>query len=113
LKPWEIIERRLIAAAEGDFVIALYNPASKARSARIHEAFGVLRSRKAAATPVAFARAIGREDERLTITTLSEAKLDLVDMSTLVIIGSSQTRLIPRDQKSPWLLTPRSYGDGR
>jgi precorrin-3B C17-methyltransferase len=113
LKPWEIIERRLIAAAEGDFVIALYNPASKARSARIHEAFGVLRSRKAAATPVAVARAIGREDERLTITTLSEAKLDLVDMSTLVIIGSSQTRLIPRDQKSPWLLTPRSYGDGR
>jgi precorrin-3B C17-methyltransferase / cobalt-factor III methyltransferase len=113
LKPWEIIERRLIAAAEGDFVIALYNPASKARPTRIHDAFGVLRARKAGTTPVSFARAIGREDERLTLTTLSEANPDLVDMSTLVIIGSSQTRFIQRDQGTPLMLTPRSYGEGR
>jgi precorrin-3B C17-methyltransferase len=113
LKPWKIIEQRLIAAAEGDFVIAIYNPASKSRPDRIHDAFGILRSRKAAATPVAFARAVGRPDERLTITTLGEADLGLVDMSTLVVIGSSETRLIPRHDAQPWLLTPRSYGEGR
>ncbi len=114
LKPWSIIERRLIAASDGDFVIALYNPASKARPKRIFEAFDILRSRKAAVTPVAFARAVGRPDERLTLTTLGDADLSLVDMSTLVLIGSSESRLIVRGgDRLPWLLTPRSYGAGR
>lgn len=111
LKPWSIIERRLIAASDGDFVIALYNPASKARPTRIFEAFDILRSRKAATTPVAFARAVGRPDERLTLATLADCDPGLVDMSTLVMIGSSESRLIERgDDKLPWLLTPRSYG---
>lgn len=113
LKPWAIIERRLIAAAEADFVIAIYNPASKARPARIHDAFGILRSRKATETPVALVRAVGRPDERITIATLGDADLGLVDMSTLVVIGSSETRLVPRAGGRPWLLTPRSYGGGR
>jgi precorrin-3B C17-methyltransferase len=113
LKPWSIIERRLVAAADGDFVIALYNPASKARPAQIHDAFDILRARKAAATPVAFARAVGRPDERITLTTLGEADPTIVDMSTLVLIGSSETRLIARDGKPPWLLSPRSYGAAR
>ncbi|MDB5653037.1 MAG: precorrin-3B C(17)-methyltransferase [Tardiphaga sp.] len=114
LKPWSIIERRLKAAADGDFVIALYNPASKARPTRIFEAFDILRSHKAATTPVAFARAVGRPDERLTLTTLADADLSLVDMSTLVMIGSSESRLIARgDDRLPWLLTPRSYGAAR
>jgi precorrin-3B C17-methyltransferase len=113
LKPWSIIERRLIAAAEGDFVIALYNPASRARPAQIHDAFGILRRRKTAATPVAFARAVGRPDEHITLTTLGEADPGIVDMSTLVLIGSSETRLIARDGKPPWLLSPRSYGAAR
>ncbi len=110
LKPWTIVERRLKAAAEGDFVIALYNPASKARPARIVEAFDLLRGVKRAATPVAFARAVGRADERLTATTLGAADLSLVDMATLVIVGSSETRFIARDGGRPWMLTPRSYG---
>ena len=109
LKPWDLVERRLKAAAEGDFVIALYNPASKARPRRIVEAFDLLRSLKSAATPVAFARAVGRTDERLTTTTLGAANLSLVDMATLVIVGSSETRLIARDGARPWMLTPRSY----
>ncbi len=109
LKPWDLVERRLKAAAEGDFVIALYNPASKARPRRIVEAFDLLRSLKSAATPVAFARAVGRADERLTTTTLGAANLSLVDMATLVIVGSSETRLIARDGARPWMLTPRSY----
>ncbi len=114
LKPWSIVERRLKAAAEGDFVIALYNPASKARPARIVEAFDLLRSVKAAVTPVAFARAVGRADEALTIATLGAADLSLVDMATLVIVGSSETRLVLRDgARAPWMLTPRSYGAAR
>ncbi len=110
LKPWAIVERRLKAAAEGDFVIALFNPASLARPSRIVEAFDLLRALKRAATPVAFARAVGRADEKLTLTTLGEADLSQVDMATLIIVGSSETRFIARDGGPAWMLTPRSYG---
>jgi precorrin-3B C17-methyltransferase len=110
LKPWAIVERRLRAAAEGDFVIALYNPASKARPMRIMQAFDLLRTAKAPTTPVAFARAVGRIDETLITTTLGEADASLADMATLVIIGSSETRFILRDGARPWMLTPRAYG---
>ena len=110
LKPWAIVERRLRAAADGDFVIALYNPASQARPTRIVQAFDLLRGVKASATPVAFARAVGRADEKLTLTTLGEADAGLADMATLVIIGSSETRFIPRDGAQAWMLTPRAYG---
>ena len=65
---------------------------------------------KAPKTPVAFARAVGRADERLTLTTLGEADTGLVDMATLVIVGSSETRFILRDGARVWMLTPRSYG---
>jgi len=110
LKPWAIVERRLRTACEGDFVIALYNPASKARPTRIVEAFDLMRQVKASMTPVAFARAVGRADETLTLTTLGEADASLVDMSTLVIVGSSETRFVARDGGQPWMLTPRTYG---
>ena len=110
LKPWAIVERRLRAAAEGDFVIALYNPASKARPTRITQAFDLLRTLKATTTPVAFARAVGRADEALIVTTLGEADASHADMATLVVIGSSETRFILRDGARPWMLTPRAYG---
>ena len=113
LKPWAIVERRLRAAADADFVIALYNPASKARPTRIAQAFDLLRTAKASTTPVAFARAVGRADETLTVTTLGEADASLADMATLVVIGSSETRFIPRDGARPWILTPRAYGVSR
>ena len=113
LKPWTIVERRLKAAAEADFVIALYNPASRARSSGFTEALDLLRRAKSAATPVAFARAVGRADEKLTLTTLGEADASLVDMATLVIVGSSETRFIAREGARPWMLTPRSYGAPR
>ena len=113
LKPWSIIERRLRAAADGDFVIALYNPASKARPERIHDAFALLRGIRSGATPVAFARAVGREDERIVLTVLGEADPGIADMSTLVMIGSSETRFIERPGEAPWLLTPRTYEGGR
>ena len=65
------------------------------------------------ATPVAFARAVGRDDERVVLTTLGEADPAVADMSTLVMIGSSETRFIERPGGTPWLLTPRTYGTGR
>jgi len=113
LKPWAVIERRLRAAADGDFVVALFNPASKMRRGNIHKAFTLLRGCKPVTTPVAFARAIGRPDERITLTTLAEADPAIADMSTLVLIGSSETRFIERPGRPPWVLTPRTYGAGR
>ena len=108
LKPWSVIERRLRAAAEADFVMAFYNPASKARPQRIHDTFALLRQLKSGETPVGFARAVGRPDERLVLTTLAEADPSLADMSTLVLVGSSETRRLDR-----WIYTPRTYGAGR
>jgi precorrin-3B C17-methyltransferase len=113
LKPWEAVAKRLVAAAQADFVIALYNPASKARPRQIFDAFDLLRAQKVGATPVAFARAVGRPDERLHVTDLAQADPGLVDMATLVLIGSSETRFITRPDGAPWLLTPRTYGAGR
>jgi precorrin-3B C17-methyltransferase len=114
LKPWALVERRLRAASEGDFVLALYNPASKARPHQIHAAFALLREGRAAETPVVFARAVGRADEAITVTTLAKADPDLADMSTLVIVGSSGTRIVPRGTgERPWVYTPRSAGERR
>jgi precorrin-3B C17-methyltransferase len=106
-KPWSLVEQRLAAAANADFVIALYNPASAARPARIHDAFALLRGLKAASTPVVFARAIGREDEHIFIATLGSADPGRADMSTLIIVGSSETRIIPRSSGRPFIYTPR------
>lgn len=113
LKPWETIARRLTAAAEADFVMALYNPASKARPHLIHDAFALLGSLKPANTLVAFARAVNRPDERIHVTTLAEADPALADMSTLVLIGSCETRRIERQAGACWIYSPRSYGAGR
>ena len=110
LKPWALIERRLIAASEGDFVLAIYNPASKARPGQIHDAFRVLRAHRGPGSPVIFARAVGRPDEAITLTTLAEADPGVADMSTLVIVGASTTRLVARPGRRPYVLTPRSYG---
>jgi precorrin-3B C17-methyltransferase len=112
LKPWPVVARRLEAAAQGDFVIALYNPASRARPDQIHEAFAVLRRCQAPQTVVVFARAVGRPDERVLLTTLGQADPGTADMSTLVLIGSSETRLLQRPGREPWVYTPRHYGGG-
>ena len=110
LKPWNVVARRLQLAAEADFVIALYNPASKARPRQIFAAFDVLRAVKDGKTPVAFARAVGRGDEAIVLTDLAQADPGLADMSTLVLIGSSQTRVIARENRRGFVYTPRSWG---
>jgi precorrin-3B C17-methyltransferase len=107
LKPWPLVEKRLALAASADFVIALYNPASVARPRGIHDAFTLLRGLKAASTPVVFARAVGREDEHISIVTLAGADPSIAGMSTLIIVGSSETRIIPRAGPTPFVYTPR------
>lgn len=109
LKPWDVVTRRLRLAVEADFVVALYNPASKARPRRIFEAFDLLREIRAPETIVVFARAVGRPDERITFTTVGAADPGLVDMATCVIIGNSDTRRIERpDGREPLVYSPRS-----
>jgi precorrin-3B C17-methyltransferase len=108
LKSWETIERRLRTAAEGDFVIALYNPASKARPHQLGRAFDLLRATKSPETIVLFVRAAATSEARVTMTTLAEADSSLADMRTLVIIGASATRAIARNGRAPWVYTPRA-----
>ena len=108
LKPWTLIEKRLRAAAEADFVIALYNPLSRARPWQLGAAFAILAAILPPTTPVAFARAIGRADETVALFSLVAADPGLADMATLVLIGARASRLIPRPEGRPWFYTPRS-----
>ena len=113
LKPWAIVERRLRAACRGRFRHRALQSCVEGEADSHHEAFELLRRLKAQATPVAFARAVGRADEKLTLTTLGEADPGLADMATLIVVGSSETRFIARDGGRPWMLTPRAYGARR
>jgi precorrin-3B C17-methyltransferase len=108
LKPWPVIERRLDAAAQAGFVIALYNPISQARQWQLAAAFERLRRYLPATTPVVFGRAVGRVDEAIAVTTLQSADASNADMATLVIVGSAETRLVPRPGHAPLVYTPRS-----
>jgi precorrin-3B C17-methyltransferase len=108
LKPWPVIERRLDAAAQAGFVIALYNPISQARQWQLAAAFERLRRYLPATTPVVFGRAVGRVDEAIAVTTLQSADASNADMATLVIVGSADTRLVPRPGHAPLVYTPRS-----
>ncbi|WP_257169131.1 precorrin-3B C(17)-methyltransferase [Bradyrhizobium sp. SRS-191] len=114
LKSWATIRRRLEAAAGADFVIALYNPLSKARPHQLGEAFTLLRQLKPASTVVVMVRAAGSGDVSRIITTLGEVDPAKADMRTLVLIGSTATRLIARDGKPPFVYTlRREVEDGR
>lgn len=112
LKPWDLIEKRLRLAAAADFAIALYNPVSKARPAGLDRAFAVLGETKAAETPVMFATAVSAPQEAIDIVPLGEAMGARADMRTLVIVGASTTRLIPRPGRRPFVYTPRSVRSG-
>ena len=107
LKPWETVLKRVRAAAEADFVMALYNPISKARPWQLGKVLEVLRGLRAPDTPVVFATAVSRPDEEIVVTRLSEARAEMADMRTLVIVGSSETRCIPRGAGGVWVYTPR------
>ncbi|WP_333792818.1 precorrin-3B C(17)-methyltransferase [Hyphomicrobium sp.] len=111
LKAWATIVRRLEAAAYGDFVIALYNPASRARPHQLGDALAVLRGLKAHDTPVVFVRAAGTSDVTMRIERLGWADPAHADMRTLVLIGSSRTRVIKCGGAMRWVYTPRSERD--
>ncbi len=108
LKPWELIERRLDAAAGAGFVIALYNPISRARPWQLGRAFERLRGLLPPSTPVVFGRAVGRCDEQVSITTLQDADPNAADMATLLIVGSRETHLIERPGLPSLVYTSRS-----
>jgi precorrin-3B C17-methyltransferase len=108
LKPWELIERRLDAAAGAGFVIALYNPISRARPWQLGRAFERLRGLLPPSTPVVFGRAIGRTDEQVSVTTLADADPNAADMATLLIVGSRETHVIERPGLPPLVYTSRS-----
>lgn len=101
LKPWAVVQRRLRAVAEAGFVIALYNPLSAARPWQLGAAFELLRGVLAATTPVIFATAVSRPEERIDVTTLGVADPARADMRTLVMIGSAATRVIEREGAPP------------
>lgn len=112
-KPWTLIERRLDAAAGAGFVIALYNPTSQARPWQLGAALERLRRHLPQSTPVVFGRAVGRPGEHVAVTTLAAADPAAADMATLVIVGSSETRVIARPGRLPLVYTPRSAQDAR
>jgi precorrin-2 C20-methyltransferase / precorrin-3B C17-methyltransferase len=93
LKPWSVIEQRLRAIAVADLVLVIYNPASRTRRDQIVRARELLLELRPSETPVVVGRNVGRNGEELTVTTLEELDANSIDMSCLLIIGSSQTRL--------------------
>lgn len=106
LKPWPVVVRRLRAVAEADLVLAIYNPASRSRTEQIARAREILLEHRVPETVVIVGRAVGREQESLTVTTLGELDPDTIDMSCLVIVGASSTRVTPA---GVW--TPRFVGE--
>ena len=106
LKPWPLIERRLRLAAQADFAMAFYNPRSRARPDGFARALAVLAQECGPDRLILFARAVSTPDEELRILPLAQASPDMADMRTMVIVGSSQTRLIARPGR-PILYTPR------
>lgn len=109
LKPWEVIERRLEHAGAADLVMAFYNPISRARPWQLGRALEIVRGHRTAQTRVVLGRDIGRPGAKLTSLTLGELTPEMVDMRTLVIIGSSTTRSFPRAGGGDWVYTPRWY----
>ena len=101
LKPWALVERRLRAAAEADFAIALYNPRSAARPAGFARALDLLRETCGADRLITFARAVTSPEERIETVTLGEARPEMADMRTVVLVGNSATRRVGPHVYSP------------
>jgi precorrin-3B C17-methyltransferase len=106
LKPWAVIERRLRLAVEADFAVALYNPRSRARPEGFGRALDLLRGCCEPGRVIVFARAVATPGESILTTTLAQARPEMADMRTVVLIGSSLTRVIAREGR-PFVYTPR------
>jgi cobalt-precorrin 5A hydrolase/precorrin-3B C17-methyltransferase len=113
LTPWAAIEKRLHAAAEGDFAVAFYNPRSLRRTEHLSKALEILKSHRPGDTPVIVASNLGRPKETLVITPLRDFDPEVVDMLTIVIVGSSATRAFTRGDGRTHAYTPRGYAAKR
>jgi precorrin-2 C20-methyltransferase / precorrin-3B C17-methyltransferase len=109
LKPWEVIARRLAAAADGDFAVAIYNPASRSRRQQLADARDLLLKHLDRDTPVVIGRAVGTDEQDVTVTTLGGLDPAGIDMRCLLIIGSSQSRVIRDASGRARVVTPRRY----
>ncbi|MER0446761.1 precorrin-2 C(20)-methyltransferase [Streptomyces sp. Edi4] len=109
LKPWEVIAERLHAAASADLVLALYNPGSASRTWQVAKARELLLEHRAPDTPVVVARDVGGPGERVRIVRLADLEPAEVDMRTILLIGSSQTRTVRRGDGEEIVWTPRRY----
>jgi cobalt-precorrin 5A hydrolase/precorrin-3B C17-methyltransferase len=109
LTPWEVIEKRVRAAAEGDFVVAFYNPRSQRRRDHLDRAIAILSEQRPASTPVAIASNLERKDEKVEIVSLARFDSSGVDMLTIVIVGSSQSKSFVRGDGRRYAYTPRGY----
>ncbi|WP_102961083.1 precorrin-3B C(17)-methyltransferase [Mangrovicella endophytica] len=109
LTPWADIQRRVRAAAEADFVIAFYNPVSRKRRTQLAFARDVLLQHRPAETPVVLATNLGRPGEHVRIVPLGELDIDEVDMLTVVVVGSSESRTVTTGDGRRWVYTPRGY----
>ena len=113
LTPWEAIEKRLHGAAQGDFVISFYNPRSLKRRDQLERAFAILKDRRPADTPVVIASNLGRPEEKVKIVRFADFNPDDVDMLTLVMVGSSQSKCFTRGDGRTYAYTPRGYAKKR
>jgi cobalt-precorrin 5A hydrolase/precorrin-3B C17-methyltransferase len=111
LTPWPAIERRLQAAADADFVVALYNPVSQRRKSQLARAREILLAARGPGTPVVVGRNLGRANESLQVITLEALDAENLDMLSVVLIGASSTRRLARPDGGDWVYTPRGYGD--
>ncbi|MBD2409752.1 precorrin-3B C(17)-methyltransferase [Nostoc calcicola FACHB-389] len=109
LKPWSAIAQRIAAAAEADFVIAFYNPVSKDRTWQLAEARNILLQHRTPDTPVVLGRNLGRPGQIVKVITLEELAPASADMRTIILVGSTKTRIIKRSDGNLWVYTPRRY----
>ena len=107
--PWDVIERRLQAIAEGDFVVALYNPRSRKRTMHLPRALEILGARRPPETPVAVVQDATRPGENFRVAPISVFDPEWVDMHSIVIVGSSTTRMVPTGVGAEVMVTPRDY----
>ena len=108
LKSWDVIEARLKLAIEADFAMAFYNPRSRSRPAEFEKTLALLKAHCQDDRPIIFAKAISTDQETISIVPLSQTQPEMADMRTVVIVGSSQSRIVKQGDKQ-WVYTPRSY----
>jgi cobalt-precorrin 5A hydrolase/precorrin-3B C17-methyltransferase len=111
LKPWTVIEQRITAAVQADFVLVFYNPVSKQRTWQLQKAKEIMLQGRSPETPVIIARNLGRPGQEVTIKPLGQLTAGDADMRTILLVGSPQTRTIQRSDGRLWVYTPRRFAE--